>query len=129
MIDELFEQIDDQQVLKELRDKKRKLKAFESIKNVAIPEEITADLRHYQKEGLNWLNFLDKFQWGGILADDMGLGKTLQVLTFLQKQINKKRESNLVIVPTTLLFNWENEIQKFAPQLNHLIHHGGEPDS
>jgi SNF2 family DNA or RNA helicase len=81
-------------------------------------------LRHYQKEGLNWLNFLDAMQWGGILADDMGLGKTLQVLTFLQHLINKKHSTNLIVVPTTLLFNWEKEIEKFAPKLKAMYYYG-----
>jgi len=62
-------------------------------------------------------------KWGGILADDMGLGKTLQVLTFLSKLKSKK--TNLIIVPTTLLFNWENEIAKFAPKLKAFYYYGG----
>ena len=81
-------------------------------------------MRHYQKEGLNWLNFLDEMQWGGILADDMGLGKTLQVLAFLQLQANKKPGTNLIVVPTTLLFNWENELKKFAPKLKAHYYYG-----
>ncbi len=55
--------------------------------------------------------------WGGILADDMGLGKTLQVLTFLQHVLKKDATTNLIIVPTTLLFNWQKEIEKFSPEL------------
>ncbi len=124
IIDELFDEIDDQELLMELSSKRRKLHEFQSIKSNTIPEEITADLRDYQVEGFNWLNFLDEFQWGGILADDMGLGKTLQILSFLQKQANDKNGINLVVVPTSLLFNWENEIEKFAPTLRYKIHHG-----
>src|SRR5690554_1129744 len=63
-------------------------------------------------------------QWGGILADDMGLGKTLQVLAFLQLQANKKPGTNLIVVPTTLLFNWENELKKFAPKLKAHYYYG-----
>ena len=65
-------------------------------------------------------------QWGGILADDMGLGKTLQVLAFLQQQTDKKMGVNLVVVPTTLLFNWENELKKFAPKLKAHYYYGNE---
>lgn len=81
------------------------MKNFSKIEETEVPGQIKADLRHYQKEGLNWLNFLDVIGWGGILADDMGLGKTLQVLTFLQHQTNLNRGTSLIVVPTTLLFN------------------------
>jgi SNF2 family DNA or RNA helicase len=57
------------------------------------------------------LSFLDEYNWGGCLADDMGLGKTLQIITFLQHQVNKKpKETNLIIVSTSLIFNWERKI-------------------
>lgn len=124
IIDELFEEIDDQEIIMELREKKRKLLDFKSIQPKEIPSQIRAELRDYQLEGFNWLNFLDEFKWGGILADDMGLGKTLQILTFLQSQVNQQNGTNLVVVPTSLLFNWENEIEKFAPELKYKIHHG-----
>ena len=122
IVDELFDEIDDVEIIKELETKKRKLKAFTRIKSVKVPEKIKADLRPYQKEGLNWLNFLHQFGWGGILADDMGLGKTLQILTFIAQK--KARKPSLIVVPTTLIFNWENEINKFCPSLNVLFHYG-----
>ncbi|TAJ09287.1 DEAD/DEAH box helicase [Marinilabiliaceae bacterium JC017] len=132
IIDELFDNIDDAQIMQEIAGKRKRLEAFTEISQTSIPEEIKADLRPYQKEGLNWLNFLDEMGWGGILADDMGLGKTLQVLTFIQHIIKKNKTTNLIIVPTTLLFNWENEINKFAPGLKALYHYGinraKEPD-
>jgi len=124
IVDELFDNIDDAVVLEELAEKRRKLAAFKQIEETKVPESITAELRHYQKEGLNWLNFLDDMGWGGILADDMGLGKTLQVLTFLQHVLERDDTTNLIIVPTTLLFNWENEIRKFAPKLKAHYHYG-----
>ena len=122
VVDELFDDIDDERLLKELNDKKKKLEKFTEIKKVKVPDSILADLRPYQKEGLNWLNFLNQFGWGGILADDMGLGKTLQILTFIAQQKNKK--TSLIVVPTTLIFNWENEIEKFCPSLNVHFHYG-----
>ncbi|GAB4051448.1 DEAD/DEAH box helicase [Spirosoma litoris] len=91
---------------------------FKAIKPVAVPKELNAKLRDYQKEGLNWLNFLDDLGFGGCLADDMGLGKTLQVIAFmLLLREKKKAMTNLVIVPTSLLFNWQAEVAKFAPTL------------
>jgi len=124
IIDELFDNIDSSEVLAELTDKHRRISNFTKIEETKVPQEITAQLRPYQKEGLNWLNFLDEMKWGGILADDMGLGKTLQVLTFLQHVLRKNQTTNLIIVPTSLLFNWENEIRKFAPGLNAYYHYG-----
>jgi len=122
IVDQLFGNISELEIQKELAQKKRKLQSFKSIKKVKVPNEIKAELRHYQKEGLNWLSFLHQFRWGGILADDMGLGKTLQILTFLIKQ--KSSKPSLVVVPTTLLFNWENEIEKFCPSLQVHFHYG-----
>jgi SNF2 family DNA or RNA helicase len=124
IIDELFEDIDNVEIMKELAEKRQKLKNIEKISAVRKPKEITATLRDYQKEGLNWLNMLNELGWGGILADDMGLGKTLQVLTLLQKEVKKNKKTNLVIVPTTLLFNWEIELKKFAPQLTYHFYYG-----
>ncbi len=124
IIDELFDDIEDATVLEELAEKRRRLAAFTRIEDTEVPSSICAELRHYQKEGVNWLNFLHEMQWGGILADDMGLGKTLQILTFLQQVVERDSTTNLIIVPTTLLFNWENEIRKFAPQLRAYYHYG-----
>jgi SNF2 family DNA or RNA helicase len=124
IIDELFENIDHEQILKEIADKKQRLKDIDQIEEVKVPRGIKAKLRSYQKEGLQWLHFLDSMKWGGILADDMGLGKTLQILSFLKLQLKTKDQPALIIVPTTLLFNWENEIYKFAPSLKAYYHYG-----
>ncbi|GAB2561385.1 DEAD/DEAH box helicase [Spirosoma aerophilum] len=91
---------------------------FTSIQSVAVPGELQTTLRDYQKEGLNWLNFLDDLGFGGCLADDMGLGKTVQIIAFILLQRTKKRAGvNLVVVPKSLLFNWQAEVAKFAPSL------------
>ncbi|WP_282037891.1 DEAD/DEAH box helicase [Saccharicrinis aurantiacus] len=124
IVDDLFDEIDDFKVIQEITEKRERLKAFTEITDTEVPDNITAELRHYQKEGLNWLNFLDEMQWGGILADDMGLGKTLQILTFIQHVVRKENSTNLIVVPTTLLFNWENEIAKFAPDLKAFYYYG-----
>ncbi|UOQ69980.1 DEAD/DEAH box helicase [Hymenobacter cellulosilyticus] len=91
---------------------------FTGIAPVEPPAGLQATLREYQRQGLNWLNFLDTFNFGGCLADDMGLGKTLQVLAFilLQRQ-HGSRPASLVVVPTSLVFNWQAEVEKFAPTL------------
>ncbi len=125
IVDGLYDEIDQESILEELRIKKEKLKNFSSIQTIPIPAEISAELRPYQKAGFNWLNFLHEFKWGGCLADDMGLGKTLQVLTFLQhlKSIDP-HATNLVVVPTSLIFNWEAEVEKFCPDLSILRYHG-----
>jgi hypothetical protein len=95
-----------------------KLANFEQIEKVPVPAKLNATLRGYQQEGLNWLNFLDDFNFGGCLADDMGLGKTVQILAFILSQSEKvKQNTNLVVVPASLVFNWQQEIKKFAPTL------------
>jgi len=124
IIDELFDNIDDAEIIEELAEKRKRLSAFKEINKTKIPKQIKAELRHYQKEGVNWVNFLDEMKWGGILADDMGLGKTLQILTFIQQKIAKDKTPNLIIVPTTLLFNWRAEIEKFAPKIKAYFHYG-----
>ncbi len=124
IIDELFAQHLNSKTLNDLYEKRKKLQEFTEIKEITVPEEIKATLRDYQKTGVSWLNFLDEFKWGGILADDMGLGKTLQIITFLQTKVKKQKAPNLIIVPATLIFNWRIEIEKFAPELKVLYHHG-----
>jgi SNF2 family DNA or RNA helicase len=102
-----------------------KLAGFENIENVATPLGLQAELRHYQLQGLNWLNFLDEFGFGGCLADDMGLGKTVQVIAFILL-LRKKHgpQTQLIVVPTSLIFNWQEELGKFAPSLKVLTIHG-----
>jgi superfamily II DNA or RNA helicase len=125
LIDELFEDINQADILEELAEKRKRILSFNEIKSIEVPKQINAELRSYQKEGLNWLNFLDENQWGGILADDMGLGKTLQILSFMQAQINENPEkTHLVVLPTTLVFNWKKEIEKFTQGINTHFHVG-----
>lgn len=126
LVDELFDEIDDSEAIAYIEDKKNKLLHFDKIQKHQIPSGINAQLRHYQEDGFQWLCFLDEFQWGGILADDMGLGKTLQIITFLKYILQKNKQSNLIIVPTSLLYNWQSEIEKFAPDLNIVFHYGSD---
>ena len=122
VVDELFEDIDDKKIIKELQEKKQRLAEYDTNKKYKVPKIIKAKLRDYQKHGFAWLKFLDESGFGGILADDMGLGKTLQVITLLADQI--KEPTSMVIVPRSLLFNWAAELDKFCPKLTYKIHHG-----
>jgi len=98
-----------------------KISSFNSMEEIPLPKGINADLRDYQKKGYNWLWFLYSYGLNGILADDMGLGKTLQALTMLQKAKEKDgKATSLVICPTSVVFNWEAEIEKFVPTLKKL---------
>ncbi|MGX5818134.1 SNF2-related protein [Chitinophaga lutea] len=125
VIDELYEFIDDEAILVELDEKRRKLLQFDEIRTVDLPPNVQANLRPYQESGFQWLNYLDEVKWGGILADDMGLGKTVQTLTFIQHYKNTREQCMMLVVcPTTLIYNWENEIKKFTPGLTFHIHHG-----
>ncbi len=128
LIDELFErEILSQEVQLEIQQYKQKLSDFHAISTVTIPKKLKATLRDYQKEGLNWLNFLDEFGFGGCLADDMGLGKTVQVIAYFLAQHEKgNTQTNLIIVPTSLLFNWQKELEKFAPHLKYHVLYGAK---
>jgi len=125
VIDELYENRDATELSFNLDEKFARLREFKQIPEIAVPVELKAILRPYQTAGFQWLNYLNEVGWGGILADDMGLGKTVQALTMLQHY--KSQAGNLkalVICPTTLIYNWENELKKFTPQLTWRIHHG-----
>jgi len=125
VIDDLYEKREEKEITFELDAKYEKLRNFKSIPETPVPAELEDKLRPYQVSGFNWLNYLNSVSWGGILADDMGLGKTVQALSMLshyEKQEGKLKA--LVICPTTLIYNWENEIRKFTPSLTWCIHHG-----
>ena len=106
---------------------KARIEDFSQITPVETPTGFVGQLRDYQKQGLEWLNFLDEFGFGGCLADDMGLGKTIQIIAFilLQKQQNKEN-ANLIVMPSTLLFNWQAELHKFAPGLKIFAFYGAD---
>lgn len=118
-VNELYEDaLLDGEVKNELKLYKQKFEGANSIEEVEVPATLQATLRHYQKDGLNWLNFLDDFNFGSCLADDMGLGKTIQILAFILSQREKvKHNVNLVVVPASLIFNWKAEVEKFAPSI------------
>ncbi|MFA4867038.1 MAG: SNF2-related protein [Pedobacter sp.] len=119
MIAELYdEQLFDESVKDQLAMYRKKLSGPDQITSVKISESLNAELRPYQQDGLNWLNFLDDFNFGACLADDMGLGKTIQIIAFILSQREKSaHNTNLVVVPASLIFNWQAEVAKFAPSI------------
>lgn len=90
------------------------IKDFEKTES-RIPDEIDKILRPYQRTGVKWMQTLSRFGMGGILADEMGLGKTLQTIAFVMSEYEEKKKPSLIVVPTSLIFNWKSEIEKFAP--------------
>ncbi len=103
-----------------------RLKDFSGIAAVPPAPTFRTELRHYQQEGLNWLQFLREYDLAGILADDMGLGKTVQTLAHLQleKLSGRADRPSLVVAPTSLMANWRNEAAQFTPELKVLTLHG-----
>ncbi|MBQ9452638.1 MAG: SNF2 helicase associated domain-containing protein [Desulfovibrio sp.] len=104
---------------------REKIRSFREVRAIATPKGLNAQLRSYQLQGIAYLNFLSEYGFGGILADEMGLGKTIQTLAFVQHMTeNRFRGPNLIVVPTSVLPNWEREAEKFVPNLKRLIIYG-----
>ncbi len=102
-----------------------RIKSFQGIKPLKAPPGFRGKLRPYQEEALGWFDFLHKLGLNGILADDMGLGKTVQVLAWLQKIKRRKDfKPNLIVAPTSLVFNWQAEAEKFTPRLKMMVYIG-----
>ncbi|MGY4828407.1 DEAD/DEAH box helicase [Sphaerotilaceae bacterium SBD11-9] len=112
----------------ELLEQVRLLGSGQSLPEVEVSPQVQATLRHYQLDGLAWMSFLRRARLGGILADDMGLGKTLQALALLQGELDAGRldRPSLVIVPTSLIANWEAEARRFTPQIKLVVLHGAQ---
>jgi superfamily II DNA or RNA helicase len=142
-IQELLEQVGKANISAETKELFKKLKDVDEIKVVKKPRNLKAQLRPYQEQGYQWLHFLHDINSGGILADDMGLGKTVQTIALLlavkslvEKEAKaegkedaspgKKAFKTLIVAPTSVVFNWMRELDKFAPSLTHMIWHGGD---
>ncbi len=104
------------------------LKLTQEIKNIRadIPEELSGTLRDYQKTGVHWMKQISELGFGGILADDMGLGKTLQAITFIMSENHTL--PSLIIAPSSLIYNWYAEIEKFVPTARVKIIDGTKED-
>lgn len=106
----------------------KRLLHFEKIERVDVPPGMQATLRDYQLDGYYWMQFLLETGLHGILADDMGLGKTLQSITHILAEVESGRNQDrpsLVIAPTSVVLNWQREVEKFAPDLSVLVLQGG----
>jgi SNF2 family DNA or RNA helicase len=110
-----------------LKNLMKKLGQTKSIPLIEAPKELNAQLRHYQLEGVSWLLYLRQFGLGGCLADDMGLGKTIQFITYLLLTKKENHSSPaLLICPTSVIGNWQKELEKFAPSLKVHLHYGSQ---
>ncbi|WP_010239647.1 DEAD/DEAH box helicase [Clostridium arbusti] len=94
---------------------------YRAHREIPLPKELRANLRQYQIDGFKWFENLNDLGFGGILADEMGLGKTVQTIAFL---ISEKGKKALIITPTSLIYNWKDEIERFAPRLRVGVAHG-----
>lgn len=127
-LDRLLQNVKNTSIIKndEYKELVNKIEEREISGNIELPKNLNADLRTYQKVGYEWLKVLDEYKFGGILADDMGLGKTLQlisvILSYIQKENNPK--PSIVVCPSSLTLNWENEVNKFAGSLETLVIRG-----
>jgi non-specific serine/threonine protein kinase len=138
LLDQLLGEADRVAADDQYRQRLKRLTDFNGIAAQSLPDGFTGELRPYQKAGFDWLHFLHDYRFGGCLADDMGLGKTVQVLAFLQSlrrngyensngQANSPRHvdaADLVVVPRSLLVNWEREAVRFTPELRIHQHFG-----
>lgn len=116
------------QVDQEFLRRSQQLRDFKRIESQELPQGFVGELRHYQKAGFDWLHFLHEYGFGGCLADDMGLGKTVQVLVFLLSLRERKhpQHADLIVLPRSLLVNWQRETNRFTPDLKVLEYFGAQ---
>ncbi len=126
LVDQLLQDASATKVAAEYRRRRERLRGFEHIAPQPVPRGFTGELRPYQKAGLDWMHFLHEYGFGGCLADDMGLGKTVEVLAFLQslREQGQAQGPSLLVVPKSLLANWQREVERFTPELKVLEYFG-----
>jgi superfamily II DNA or RNA helicase len=128
LLDALLEALPDAHSDTQFEKARNELRRFDGVRPAKAPRTFKGTLRPYQREGLGWLGFLRRFEFGGCLADDMGLGKTVQVLALLESRRTRRgtgrRPPSLVVVPRSLVFNWMQEAARFTPRLRVLDHTG-----
>lgn len=124
-LDRLLQNIKTANVVKneEYKNLINKIQKKDINEETKLPENLNAKLRSYQIVGFEWLKILDSYSFGGILADDMGLGKTLQLITVLMSYVENEEnpKPSIVVCPSSLSLNWDNEIKKFAPNLKSIV--------
>ncbi len=126
LLDPLLDDAVQVQASADFADRRQRLRDFRRIESQPVPAGFIGELRPYQKAGLDWLHFLHHYGLGGCLADDMGLGKTIQVLALLQslREQDKRQGPSLLVVPKSLLVNWQREAARFTPDLRILEYTG-----
>lgn len=128
LLDALLSAQEDVEFDEKFEEMRERFRNFTGIQKVDPPKAFQGELRDYQRDGLSWMTFLNEFNFGGCLADDMGLGKTVQYIAMLMKHRENKKKSPpaLIVVPRSLIFNWQNECQRFGPKLKVLNYTGME---
>lgn len=126
LLDQLLTENESVRFDAEFQKRRKRLLDFDGIKQQKLPKNFQGELRPYQRAGYDWLNFLREYKFGGCLADDMGLGKTITTLVFLQslKERGAAKLPHLLVVPRSLIFNWQRETAKFTPKLEILDYSG-----
>lgn len=124
VVDQLVQESHHAVVDAQFEARRNQLRLFSQIEPQALPTGFTGTLRSYQKAGYDWLHFLNTYGFGGCLADDMGVGKTIQTLAFVQsmRERNPHAPAMLIVMPRSLIYNWQREAQRFTPQLTLLTH-------
>ena len=124
LLDQLLADDERARTDKEFQRRRERLRNFAGIKPQKLPKHFNGELRPYQKAGFDWLYFLREYNFGGCLADDMGTGKTILTLAYLQslKERGLAQKASLLVVPRSLVFNWEREAARFTPRLRLLNH-------
>ncbi len=128
----LDKMLEDQSGIYEHRDRhfKKLIQEFKTISDAEfdLPEGINGHLRKYQRDGYRWLRTLSKYGFGGILADEMGLGKTLQTIALLESYYENTGKPSLIVVPASLVYNWGEELHRFAPSINYVLITGSKKE-
>lgn len=120
----LDEMVQSSKIKWSIRENMRNFIEYKLDLNYDLPHNFKGELRHYQLQGYNWLRLLHEMKLGGCLADDMGLGKTIQTLCLLQWLKENNGGTSLLVVPTSLVYNWQQEAAKFTPDLSIYVHVG-----
>jgi superfamily II DNA or RNA helicase len=126
-VQELLQQVNTAVVAATAKQLFEKLATIDDIKGVKKPRGLKATLRPYQEQGLAWLRFIHEIGSGGVLADDMGLGKTVQTIALLLSLKQEKKTAplrTLIVAPTSVVSNWQREIERFGPSLTTALWHG-----
>jgi len=126
LLDAMLETLPEAQIDETFDRVRKELRTFSGVEAEEPVDTFIGELRPYQKQGLGWLHFLQKFSFGGCLADDMGLGKTIQVLALLEEQRRISAGPSLVVAPRSLVFNWIQEAKRFTPELKVLDQSGAD---